>query len=112
MRFVYGAHRVRIGVVPGIEGVDIRTIRITRTQRFDQSPLRRRHGVDIRHRRGNRYQRLAERFRLFVFVEIVPRFVVVRADRIGDAPMGHRTGGIVCDRLLEADDRLFVVVAV
>ena len=45
----------------------------------------------------------------FLFTEIHPQLVVVGTGREGDTPVGHRTAGIVFERLLETVESLFMV---
>ena len=63
-------------------------------------------------RRRNGGQGNVDRLAQVVVVEVLPGIVVVGADGVGDAPVGHGAAGVVLQCPLEAGDGLVVVEAV
>ena len=109
MRAIHGTHRLGVVGVPrdevGRRVVDL----VAAPERLDERPLDRRGAVRARARRRDLVARLLERRREVDRVERLPLLVVVRPDRVGDAPVRQREAGVVLDRALEAPDRLLVV---
>src|SRR5271169_7062435 len=111
MRLVCKAHGVGKGVVPGALVIDGVALRIAGGQRLDQRSLRRSDAADQRQGSVGRIMGAGERRSLTGGILQFPGVVVVRPDRVGDAPMGHGTVRIGLQRLLEAGGSLLMVVA-
>src|SRR4051794_20875241 len=109
MRAIHVTHRLGVVGVPRHE-VGRRVVGLVATpERMDERLLDGRGAVRAGARRRDLDARLLERRREVDRVERLPLLVVVRPDRVGDAPVGEREAGIVLDRALEAPDRLLVV---
>jgi hypothetical protein len=109
MRAMHLPHRRGVVGVPRGE-VGRRVVGLVAApDRFHERPLDRRGTVRARSRRCHLVARLLERRREVDGVERLPLLVVVRADRVGDPPVGQRESRVVLDRALEAPDRLLVV---
>ncbi len=106
------AHGVGIGVVPGREVFHARIARIAQLDGVNEVALEGGYLGLQRFRPRDGLRGLGEGGRLLVLLEGLPGLVVVRADGVGDAPVRHGAVGIGFQRLLEADDGFFVVVAV
>src|ERR1700730_1246403 len=111
MRRVGEPHGVGKGVVPGALVVDWIALRITGRQRLDQRAFGRADTTDQREGGAARVIGASERCDLAGRVLQFPREVVVRPDRVGDAPMSHRAVRIRLQRLREAGDRFLMMVA-
>src|SRR5229473_1832182 len=111
MRLMREAHGVGKGVVPGALVVDGVALRIAGRQRLDQRAFRRDDAADQREGSAGRVMGAGERRSLTSGVVQFPGVVIVRPDRVGDAPMGHGTVRVALQRLLEAGDSLLMVVA-
>ena len=105
------AHGVGEGVVPGALVVDRFALRVAGRQRLDQRALRRGDAAGQRQRGAGGVVGAGEGRRLAGGVHQLPGEVVVRPGRVADAPMRHGAVRVGRQRLLEAGDRLLVVVA-
>src|SRR5260370_6227244 len=111
MRLVREAHGVGKGVVPGALIVDGVALWIAGRQRFNQRALPCGDVPNQREGSAGRAMGAGERRGLTSGVLQFPGVVVVRPDRVGDAPTGHGTVRVGLQRLLEAGDSLLMVVA-
>ena len=111
MRPMREPHGVGEGIVPGALVVDGLALWVARGQRLDQRALRRGDAVYEREGVARGVIGTGERLGFAGGVLQLPGEVVVRPDRVGDAPMGHRTFRIDRQRLLEAGDRFLMVKA-
>ncbi len=105
------AHLLGEGLVPGRLVLDRIALGIAGRQGADQRLLDRRVAIDQGERRLHRVVGGGQSLGLAGRIVEMPRQVVVRARRIGDAPLRHRAGRVVLQRLAEAFDRLGVVEA-
>ena len=106
------AHGGRVLVVPGGAVLGRRVLREARPQRSDQRPLDRRAGAGQLVGAGDGAVSGGHGVDQLLPLEGLPVFVVVGADRVGEAPVRHRAGGVGLDRVLEAADGLLVVEGV
>ena len=111
MRLVCEPHGVGKGVVPGALVVDWIALRITGQQRLDQRAFGRGEAASQRESRVGRVMRAGQRRSLTGGVLEFPRVVVVRPNRVGDAPMCHGTVRVRLQCLFEAGDSFLMVVA-
>ncbi len=112
MRPVDLAHRLRIGGVPRHHVIDRLSLRIARAQRLDQQVFDGRQPLDAGQRLLQGVIRHGQRLRPPGRIVEMPRQVVVRPGRIGDAPVSHGAGRVCLGRLAEALDRLAVVIGI
>src|SRR6266446_2744586 len=111
MRLMREAHGVGKGVVPRALVDDGVALWIAGGQRLDQRAFRRGDAADQREGSAGRTMSAGERRGLTGGVLQFPGVVVVRPDSIGAAAMGHGTVRVGLQRLLEAGNGLFMVVA-
>jgi hypothetical protein len=111
MRLLCEPHGVGKGVVPRALVVDGVALRITGRQRLDQRAFGRADTADQREGGAGRVIGASKRCGLASRVLQFPREVVVRPDRIGDAPMSDRAVRVPLQRLREAGDRFLMMVA-
>ena len=111
MCLVHRAHRVGERVVPRAEVLDLGVGRIARRKCPNHRRLDRRQPRQCLCR-VERCVRLAERGRLLLGLEEVPRLVVVRPDRVRETPVRHAASRIGGDGLAETLHGLLVVVPV
>ena len=109
VRAIHVTHRLGVVGVPRDETGRRVIGLVAAPERLHQRPLNRRGAIRARARRRHLVARLLERRRQVDRVERLPLLVVVRPDRVGDAPVGHGEAGVVLDRALEAPDRFLVV---
>ena len=109
---VGGPHRLGVGVAPERALLGRRRRREARRQRLDHRALDGGRAVEQGVRPLDGRARERDHLDQLVRLERDPVLVVVRAHRVGDAPVGHRTGRIRIDGALEAAHRLLVVEAV
>ena len=110
MGLVHLAHCVGIGVVPGSEVFDICRFRIAQRNGINQSLFKRCQLGRICLGTIDRRPRRLQRVRLLVLFEGFPGLVVIGANGIGDAPIGHGTVRISLQRLSEALNRFFMMI--
>ncbi|EPJ34863.1 hypothetical protein STAFG_8053 [Streptomyces afghaniensis 772] len=111
-QFIHRAHGVRVRLVPHRAVLDGLRLRVAGSQRADQSLLDRGGPDGLLMGSFHCGMRTLHRPRQFLAVEEFPGLVVVRAQRVGDAPIRHRALGISLGRLFEAGDGFLVMEGV
>ena len=105
------AHGVGEGIVPGALVLDGVALREAGGERLDQGAFRRGDAVGEGQRGLGGIIGAGEGAGLGIGVPHLPREIVVGADGVGDAPMGHGAVRVGCQRGFEAVDCLLVVEA-